>query len=78
MVYTRYYIYSTCVQLHKHINFYPLFMQFDKLDHLGYSGIGFDFLEDDVHYVGTPKASTVLSDPQLIEYLHSIIIASRS
>ena len=44
-------------------------MQFDKLDRLGYSGIGFGFLEDDVHCVGTPKASTVLSDPRLIEYL---------
>ena len=63
--------------LHNHMH-YSLFMQFDTLDRLGYSGIGFGFLEDDVHCVGTPKASTVLSDPRLIEYLHSIIIASRS
>lgn len=36
--------------------------------------MGLGFLEDDVHTVGTKKASQYLNDPQLLEYLCTVII----
>lgn len=50
--------------------------QFEELDDLGFSGFAIAFYEDKMELVTTSALSTSESfTPQMIEYLHALIIA---
>ena len=44
---------------------------------LRYSGFVFAYMEDDIQFASTSTASPC-ANPQLMDYLHSVIVASKS
>lgn len=54
-----------------------VFSQITELENLGYAAFAFGYFEDDVQFTSTSTAKCCAS-PQIIEYLHAVIIAGKS
>ena len=48
-----------------------------QLEGLQYSGFAFTFMDDDIQFASTSTASSCVT-PQLMDYLRSVIVASKS